>query len=159
MQCSICFENFMFPKNEKELKELSKSYFMDIIEKYQKAELENNEELFDKYLKERIVKKSKFEALIITDIYNTTYKCSTKNCNTIICNNCLNLVKTNGKNIFEETDEDLKEEYRLIKCPYCRTTDYKEYMKNSVHWELLMKGKNREAIIEDIFKPKFFKNV
>jgi hypothetical protein len=149
----------MFPKNEKELKELSKSYFMDIIEKYQKAELENNKELFNKYLKERIVKESKFEALIITDIYNTTYKCSTKNCNTIICNNCLNLVKTNGKNTFEVTDEDLKEEYRLIKCPYCRTTDYTEYMRYSVHWELLMKGINREAIIEDIFKPKFFKNV
>jgi hypothetical protein len=59
----------MFPKNKKELKELSKSYFMDIIEKYQKAELENNKELFNKYLKERIVKESKFEALIITDIY------------------------------------------------------------------------------------------
>ena len=154
MECSICFESFMFPKNKEELKELAKLYFKDIKEEYQKAKLENNEELLDKNLVELIKKHSKFEGLIITDIYNTTYKCSTKKCNTIICNDCLKLLKSNGKN-WHEVDEDLNS---LIKCPYCRTTDFKEYMKNSVHVELLMKA-NREnigAYYEDMFKPKFF---
>jgi hypothetical protein len=143
----------MFPKNEEELKELTKLYFKDIKEEYQKAKLENNEELLNKNFEEILVKQSKFEGLIITDIYNTTYKCSTKKCNTIICNDCLKLLKSNGKKCFEVTDENLNS---LIKCPYCRTTDFKEYMKNSVHMELLMKGENIKAFYEDMFKPKFF---
>lgn len=157
MECSICFEGFMFPKNEEELKELRKLYFKNIKEEYQKAKLENNKELLDKNLVELITKQSKFEGLIITDIYNTTYKCSTKKCNTIICNDCLKLLKSNGKN-WHKVDEDFDFK-SLIKCPYCRTTDFKEYMKNSVHVELLMKG-NTEAFYKDMFEPKlFFKNV
>ena len=134
MECSICYESFIFPKTKEELMILQEKYYKESKEKYEKMKLKNNDKLEeDKGLIEYINKMSIFEGLVITNKHNLTYKCITNNCSYIICGFCLERLKSNGKSPLDMTDNDIINSNRLIKCPNCRTYDFKEYMKNVLH--------------------------
>ena len=150
MQCSVCYDSFMFPKTEEELKILKKKYYKESLEKLDKAKLENNQELEDQAWDEIFIKQSRFNGLIITNKHNSTYKCITDNCNSIICGDCLERMKSNGKDCVNTTDDDEDNSNRLIKCPYCRSPAFKEYMNNvffQLKWNISKKNND-----EDFFK-------
>jgi len=153
MECSICYEKFLYPKNQEEILEIKKIFYKESKEKYEKAKLEGNKELKEKYLHELVNKSSILDGLIITDKHNLSYKCLIENCDSIICGDCLIRIKTNGKTLENMTDDDMDDKYKLIKCPYCRNTDFKDYLKNNVFEELLMKA-NKNNYLENKFKKE-----
>jgi hypothetical protein len=121
MECSICFEKFIFPNsNEESFETLYSNYKKDeIIDEYKKL--------------------INFKHLIITTKHDSTIKCETPNCNSTLCNNCFTKLTFNGKELEDAYEEDFPSENTLFKCPFCRQVYYKYYMKVNILNELLEK--------------------
>ena len=136
MECSICYEKFLIPRNDKEFIQMYK----EIVKNNDLNEIMH------------------FNNLIIMPKYdNNIYICSTQNCNCIICKDCVIKLTHNGKNILEITNEDIPTKYDYFKCPYCRNIDWKDYMKN-VFNELQEKILGKEKFIE-IYINKHFPDI
>ena len=132
MECAICYEKFFQPNTQKEFETLYKENVKN-----------------DDY--NEIVK---FENYLITHRHNTTHKCSTPNCNCIICCDCWIKITHNGKNIDEMTEDDMPSIYDYFECPYCRQVDWKYYM-NNVFNELQKKVLGEEEFIKTFYKKCF----
>ncbi len=128
MECAICYEKFLTPKNHVE--------FENLLNEKSKNNDCNEILLFFNYL--------------LTEKYDTSYKCQTPNCKCLICNNCfMNVIKRDVlNNEYEYNNEnEMTSKYSKIKCPYCRKVDWKFYFTNNVLDELQMKllGKTEYA--------------
>lgn len=132
MECSICYESFVFPKSLIELEELEEVYMRD----------ENKSVL-------------KFQDLVITPTHNTSIKCETPNCNSVVCGSCWYMYICNGKDIDESTLDDIESSIgKLQKCPLCRQVYWKKHME-TVQNELLSKVLNEHDYSVYMFKKCF----
>lgn len=133
MECSICYEKFLIPRNDKEF-----------VKMYR--EIVKNNDL------EEIMK---FNNLILMPHYgNKIYTCSTNKCKCVICQDCFIKLTHNGKSILSVTDEDIPSIYDYFICPYCRNIDWKDYMKNVLN-ELQQKVLGKEIFME-MYIDKYF---
>ena len=122
MECNICFDNFFIPKTKEER--------LNFIKEWRKCTAD-----------EDALKKMN---LLITPKHNRTYSCSTPNCNYIICGNCFDKI---NKEYDYKSVNDLPS-WDEIKCPFCRQTDWKYYMKKYVLDQLQYKVLEPEEYIE-----------
>jgi len=129
MECSLCYEKFIYPNSSIELEEL--------FENYNNINSSINE-------RENFIK---FMNFVITTRHNRTMQCETEKCNSIICFNCWTKY-TDREN--ESIDGSFDK--TLDKCPFCRQVYWKYYMKNIVHSELLMKVLNEDEFINIIME-------
>ena len=106
MECAICYEKFFIPKSGEDL------------EKMLKENVKNNDELW------------KFYNLLVTRKHSKIHYCPTPNCKCVICGICWERICNNGKSIEEVTEDDRASIYDTFKCPYCKITDWKDYMEN-----------------------------
>jgi hypothetical protein len=111
MECTLCYEIFVIIKTkEEEKKEWNK---------IKKGGIDNI---------------SYFLNLWITPEYDPSYTCSNKKCNNIICGNCWETINNNFQLLYET--EPILPYWGEIKCPFCRQTDWRYYMKQYVLDEL-----------------------
>jgi len=134
MECTICYEKFFTPTTKEEFKQIHHEI------------VKTNDE-------QKILR---FYDLVITPYHNTTYKCSTQNCGSIICAECYTKITCNGKDIYDMDIDDMPSKYDTFICPYCRNIDWKMYMDNVLD-ELQYKVLGEEAIklIEERRFPEF----
>ena len=78
--------------------------------------------------------------------YGVINRCETPNCNCPICVKCWYRYYIGDVLTISEEQDDIK------KCPYCRQSYWKLYMKDVVHCELIRKVLGDEALSEWIFK-------
>ena len=132
MECAICYEKFFIPKTQEEFERMCEENI-------------KNDEYDDEI--------SKFFNLVITSEYNTTYSCSTPNCDCVICEDCWLNIKYSCNNIHEITEEVNFH----FKCPYCRQVDWKDCM-NTVLNELQLKVVREEEAVKAIYSRLFPKD-
>ena len=96
MECSLCYETFLTPKTKREF-----------------VQLLNEHETIGHFLNR-----------LITSTHNTTYTCSTRNCERLFCNQCWTRIKTKGR---------IPTYYDYFTCPFCRQIDWKHYKKNVLY--------------------------
>jgi hypothetical protein len=121
MECDLCCEKFFIPKTKEEM--------INFIKKLRTCTDEEGK------------KKMK---LLITPKHNLTHSCSTPNCNYIMCENCWEKINK----VDQESSLDDLPCWGEIKCPYCRQTDWKYYMKKYVLDQLQYKVLEPEEYIE-----------
>jgi hypothetical protein len=121
MECSICYENFLYANSQEET-----------IELYANFKKNKNIDEFEIM--------SKFEGFLITSKHNETQKCDSPNCNSMICGNCW---------IDYTADELLVSNKELFKCPFCRQIYWKYYMKNNVHSQLIITVLKKNHLSKD----------
>jgi hypothetical protein len=131
MECSICYEKFIYPTSKVEFEKLFENY--------------NN----INYTLDKRRNFLNFMRLVITSRHNETIQCETPNCNSIICSNCWTKYTDRENESFDKFDNTLD------KCPFCKQVYWKYYMKNIVHFELLMKVLNVDEFNEYTFKKMF----
>ena len=123
-ECSICYEPFIIPGN---IEERLMIYKRDIVETANKTEaFINSNRIFEKIDRRVIINqclRNYYEKLWEPNYKQ--YKCSTQNCDTVICGTC----KTNIEN---------KSDSILFRCTHCRLPDWKDYMTKQVFPELIM---------------------
>jgi hypothetical protein len=117
MKCSICYIEFINPK------EYSKEAF-DALFKGETTTHNNFDP--DKFMR--------FTSLIIQKD-NNPFKCNTPNCEHLYCVQCYTKIKQ-GENVEDEWDYGKKDTFQ---CAYCRNIDYKDYMKNNVLNDMMLK--------------------
>jgi hypothetical protein len=132
MECAVCYEKFFTPKTKEE------------FEKIYKENVKNND--FSELIK--------FENLLITSKHNFSHKCSTPNCECLICGECWMKITHNGKDFDDIDEDDMPSIYDYFQCPYCRQIDWKHYMKN-VLIELQQKVLGDEFTAEMCFLELF----
>jgi hypothetical protein len=120
-ECSICFNPFIFPTDIDNGIEIFNKEIIDKSDNY----IINNL-VFSKKEKRYIIRKN------LKHFYNRywypnfkQYKCSTENCNTTICGNCIQEIQIRSYNF-------------IFRCTHCRLYDWKEYMRKHVFSELIM---------------------
>ena len=126
MECSICYENFFIPKTREEVENKIK-------------EIRKNKKDFEK-----------FKNLLITSKHNTSYICSTPNCESLICRDCWTKIKFKDVDLDTFNYDNVSSMFNTFICPYCRKPDWKDYM-NDVFMELRLKLLSNEEIASDIF--------
>jgi len=154
MECSICYESFFLPKSNEDYK------FKNLPENLKKNSYINL---------------SAIRNLLITDKYNSTYKCPIENCDSIICQKCWTSLLYNsvlqkksirnnlsdaeeGRDDDDDGDDDDLDIYYLFSCPYCRNIDWKQYMSNHVLLQLLVSKLGVDIVHEDLMKKIREKN-
>ena len=123
MECSICYESFFKPKTNEELKKKINKLW-------------NNKD-FDL---------AKFDSLLITPNHNTTFKCSTNNCNNIICEVCWD-----KSSKLDDFISNIKP--KNFTCPFCKQINYDKYYKKTVLIEL------KQKFFGDDFCVEYLKNI
>ena len=115
MECSICAEKFINPK------EYSKEQFVELMNENidKKKGLES-----DKYMR--------FHSLVLTK--DNPFKCNTPNCESVYCLQCYTKIKQRDDH--DKWGYDKKDTFQ---CAYCRNIDYKDYMKNNVLDDMMLK--------------------
>lgn len=134
MECSICFEKFIFIKSKEDWDTEKKKFY----KKY-----ENTFDKEDKFADSKIF--WRFRGLLNT----STKKCETLNCDCILCDECWFRIRTNGKKMYDADFDDFLEPNDLYRCPLCRQVDWK-YQMERVHSELLQKLLSKDELIEII---------
>ena len=119
--CSICYESFFYPKN---IDEGIFFYNKEVTEKTNDFIIKNF--IFSKREKRYIMRQN------LKNFYKRfwypnfkQYKCSTENCCTVICGNCVEQIEWKSYSF-------------VFKCTHCRLYDWKQYMTKYVFPEMIM---------------------
>jgi hypothetical protein len=136
MECAICYEKFFTPKSQEEFE----IKLEDIVNNDSEGGI------------------CKFLNYLITDKYNTTYKCPIPNCECVVCSDCYISIQINDdiNTEYEEDNEynDIPSNNSKFRFPYCRNIDWKDYM-NGVFNELQMKVLGKNKFEKILFKKCF----
>ena len=119
MECSICYEKFIYPKPIDDINKLFEEF------KNEKDNKQKNN-IIDFELE------GHFLGLIITPTHNESIKCETNNCKSVICGHC-------WSKYISDNFKDIEKTNQPHNCPYCKQTLYKYYMTNVVLNELMSK--------------------
>ena len=142
-RCSICYEDFIFPKNSKEFCELLKN---NVINEYETDGITNTWESLES--------NSKFLGLVIMDKHDSTYMCPNPLCKSVICGHCMLRIRLNGKNFcnFNNKDYFFMDLPNIFLCPYCTYFDKKKYMIDFVLPQLMVKINGKKEYEKQVLK-------